>query len=87
MEAARVLKERGHNVSLYEKADKLGGLWNIVVQDPKKANFADVTNYLRRGLQKAGVPVFVNKGGHARACKKGEARRSRGGHRSYPEKH
>jgi NADPH-dependent 2,4-dienoyl-CoA reductase/sulfur reductase-like enzyme len=30
MEAARTLAKRGHEVSLYEKADKLGGQWNIL---------------------------------------------------------
>ncbi len=59
MEAARVLKERGHNVCLYEKSDKLGGLWNIAALDPSKAHFAAVTDYLSRGLRKVGVPIFI----------------------------
>ncbi len=61
METARVLKERGHNVSLYEKSDRLGGLWNIVVRDAKKASFATVTDYLSRRLKRVGVPIFTNK--------------------------
>ncbi|MDI7259199.1 MAG: FAD-dependent oxidoreductase [Thermodesulfobacteriota bacterium] len=61
MEASRVLKERGHNVCLYEKSDKLGGLWNTAALDPSKAHFATVTDYLSRGLRKAGVPTFIKR--------------------------
>jgi len=61
MEASRVLAERGHQVSLYEKSDKLGGQWNIVCQQPEKEGFVDVTKHLTRGLDKAGVNVILNK--------------------------
>ena len=61
MEAARVLAERGHQVSLYEKSDRLGGQWNIVVQQPGKENWAEVSQRLVDGLHKAGVKVTLNK--------------------------
>lgn len=60
MEAARVLAERGHNVSLYEKGDKLGGQWNIAAQQQYKGHYASVTQRLIDGLDKAGVRVTLN---------------------------
>lgn len=59
MEAAAVLRERGHAVSLYEKTDRLGGLWNIVVQDPHKSKFSTVTEHLSRRLTTLDVPVIL----------------------------
>ncbi|MFC2019239.1 FAD-dependent oxidoreductase [Chloroflexota bacterium] len=58
MEAARNLAERGHEVSLYEKADRLGGQWNILAS--YRPDVAELTSYLSRGLGKAGVEVLLN---------------------------
>jgi NADPH-dependent 2,4-dienoyl-CoA reductase/sulfur reductase-like enzyme len=58
MEAARTLAKRGHEVSLYEKADKLGGQWNILTC--YRPSVAVLTEYLSRGLKKAGVKVLLN---------------------------
>ena len=61
MEAARVLAERSHQVSLYEKNTRLGGQWNIVIQQPGKESWAEVSQRLIKGLDKAGVKVTLNK--------------------------
>jgi 2,4-dienoyl-CoA reductase (NADPH2) len=61
MEAAMVLAERGHQVSLYECDDKLGGQWNIACLQEGKEGFASLTAYLTRGLDKAGVNINLNK--------------------------
>jgi len=59
MEAARVLAERGHEASLYEKTDKLGGQWNMVASHiPDEAN---LVTHLATGLTRAGVKVSLNK--------------------------
>ena len=58
MEAARTLAERGHQTSLYEQNDKLGGQWQLVANvlpDEKS-----LINYLSHGMQKAGVKVYLN---------------------------
>lgn len=60
MEAARVLAERRHQVTLYERSDKLGGQWNIVKQQESKEVHATVTDRLSRGLQKSGAKVILN---------------------------
>ncbi|MDY6917892.1 MAG: FAD-dependent oxidoreductase [Chloroflexota bacterium] len=58
MEAARTLAERGHNVDLYEKSDRLGGQWYIACQqEQKKADYSPLLKYLERGLEKAKVNV------------------------------
>jgi 2,4-dienoyl-CoA reductase-like NADH-dependent reductase (Old Yellow Enzyme family)/thioredoxin reductase len=61
MEAARVLAERGHQVTLYERSYKLGGQWNIAVQQDFKEGYVSVTERLSRGLHRAGVRVTLNK--------------------------
>jgi 2-enoate reductase len=60
MEAARVLAERGHKVSLYEKSDKPGGQWNIVDTEKEQKAYTNLTKRLARGLDKAGVEVVLN---------------------------
>jgi len=60
MQAAVDLARRGHQVSLYEKSDKLGGQWNIACMQQGKAGFASLTEYLKRGLKKAGVNIMLN---------------------------
>lgn len=55
MEAATILAQRGHEVSLYEKGDKLGGQWNILAS--YRPEVSSITDYLSRELTKAGVSV------------------------------
>jgi len=59
MQAAVLIAERGHKVSLYEKESELGGQWNIAAAVPGKEGFANFTDYLKRSLDKAGVPVTL----------------------------
>ena len=59
MQAAALLAQRGHNVSLYEKSNVLGGQWNIAAAVPGKEGFADFTDYLKRSLDKASVPATL----------------------------
>lgn len=57
MQAAAILGQRGHQVSLYEKSSKLSGQWNIASAVPVKKGFASFTNYLKRSLDQYHVPV------------------------------
>ena len=59
MQAAALIAQRGHNVSLYEKSNELGGQWNIAAAQPRKEGYAVFTDYLKRSLDKSGVPVTM----------------------------
>jgi 2,4-dienoyl-CoA reductase-like NADH-dependent reductase (Old Yellow Enzyme family) len=61
MELARVAKLRGHDVELYEKADKLGGLMHILAAEYKKEQFMNIAKYQQVQLKKLGVPIHLNK--------------------------
>jgi NADPH-dependent 2,4-dienoyl-CoA reductase/sulfur reductase-like enzyme len=60
MEAARVAAQRGHRVTLFEKAGKTGGLFNLAAVPPHKQELTRVTRYLTTQLGKAGVEVRLN---------------------------
>jgi NAD(H)-dependent 7beta-hydroxy-3-oxo-delta4-cholenoic acid oxidoreductase len=60
MEAARVAARRGHRVTLFEKAGKTGGLFNLAAVPPHKQELTRVTRYLTTQLAKAGVEVRLN---------------------------
>ena len=57
MEAARVMAERGHAVTLYERSHELGGQWNIACLQREKAVFKLFRDRLVKGLKDAGVKV------------------------------
>jgi 2,4-dienoyl-CoA reductase-like NADH-dependent reductase (Old Yellow Enzyme family)/thioredoxin reductase len=61
MEAARVLAERGHNVSLYEREEKLGGQWIIASQPEDKRDYRTLIPFMVRGLERAGVDIRLKK--------------------------
>lgn len=62
MEAARIAAARGHEVTLYEKSDELGGDLNFasMVKGPHE-NLEDLKAYLARQLEINGVTVVLNK--------------------------
>lgn len=57
MEAARVAALRGHDVVLYEKERKLGGLLNYAILSPLKKQFEDLRKYQINQLEILGVGV------------------------------
>ncbi|MFX0188869.1 MAG: FAD-dependent oxidoreductase [Candidatus Hodarchaeota archaeon] len=61
MEAARVAKLRGHEVEIYEKTDKIGGIMPLVAAEYKKEDFMNIINYLETQLKKLEVPIYLNK--------------------------
>jgi 2,4-dienoyl-CoA reductase-like NADH-dependent reductase (Old Yellow Enzyme family) len=60
MELARVAKLRGHEVELYEKTNKLGGLMHILAAEYKKERFMNIVNYQKAQLNKMGISVHLN---------------------------
>ena len=61
MEAARVCAERGHKVTLFEKAPALGGTVAALSLNPLNREFAGFTDYLGVQMGKLGVDVRVCK--------------------------
>ncbi|MFH1647370.1 MAG: FAD-dependent oxidoreductase [Chloroflexota bacterium] len=57
LEAARVAALRGHNVVLFEKDDRLGGMLNLAALPPYKEPLSELSRYLARQVTKAGVEV------------------------------
>lgn len=60
MEAARVLKLRGHDVSLCERSDRLGGQLWPAGRAPGKGDIHCLTDYLATQLKKLDVKVRLN---------------------------
>ncbi|MGE0809540.1 MAG: FAD-dependent oxidoreductase [Immundisolibacter sp.] len=52
--------ERGHRVSVYEAADRLGGQFNLAKTIPGKGDYAETIRYFTRRLERLGVPVHLN---------------------------
>jgi NADPH-dependent 2,4-dienoyl-CoA reductase/sulfur reductase-like enzyme len=61
MEAARVAALRGHRVTLWEKAPRLGGQLIQAAVPPHKDRIAPLTGYLQTQLEKLGVEVELGK--------------------------
>lgn len=60
MEAARVASLRGHQVTLFEKGDHLGGQLLYAVLPPHKEEWNRLTDYLTGQLRKLNVDVKLN---------------------------
>lgn len=58
--AATVAAERGHDVTLFEADDKIGGQFNIAKQIPGKEDFSETLRYFDRMLDKHHVKVRLN---------------------------
>lgn len=58
MEAARVAKLRGHDVTIFEAQDKMGGLLNEAAAPEFKADIRPFQKYLETQVEKLGIPVI-----------------------------
>lgn len=59
MEAARVAAFRGHRVSLYEKAGKLGGQLPLAAAPPGRGEFLSFVDYLENQMKALNVAVHT----------------------------
>lgn len=57
MEAARVAASRGHQVTLYEKSERLGGQLALAAVPPGKGQIKDLVAYFSNQMAKLGVKV------------------------------
>lgn len=60
LEAARVARSRGHEVSLFEKNDRLGGWLNVAALAPYKEEFKDLIEFYNREMKRLGVEIKLN---------------------------
>ncbi|MGI5920736.1 MAG: FAD-dependent oxidoreductase [Syntrophomonadaceae bacterium] len=60
MQAALALQRRGLTVTLYEKADCLGGLLNLATIPPHKFRVGLLRDYMVRQVEQSGVKVILN---------------------------
>lgn len=61
LEAARVLALRGHEVSLFESTNRLGGQLNLAAAVPGKEEFSNIIKYYSEELVRLKVNVFLEK--------------------------
>lgn len=61
LEAARIAKLRGHDVTLCEKDDRLGGQVNLATKAPYKEEMKSIVPYYTTQLKKLGVTVELGK--------------------------
>jgi 2,4-dienoyl-CoA reductase (NADPH2) len=57
LSAATVAAECGHDVTLFDSADRVGGQFNIAMQVPGKEEFAQTLRYFAKQLEITGVRV------------------------------
>lgn len=55
--AASVAAERGHQVTLFDAADEIGGQFNVAKRIPGKEEFYETLRYFEHRLQRTGVDV------------------------------
>lgn len=60
LNAAISAAERGHEVTLYEKQNRLGGLMHYVAAPEFKSDYQKYTDYLIRTVKKLGVRILLN---------------------------
>ena len=60
MQAAIAAADRGHDVTLVEKSDALGGMLKFAYKDEHKYDLANYLNYLKRQVGKRAINVKLN---------------------------
>ncbi len=61
LEAANVAATRGHSVTLYEKADHLGGQFHTASLPPTKQEISPYLKYMENQVRQAGVNITLNR--------------------------
>ncbi len=62
LSAATVLAERGHTVDLFDKANEIGGQFNIAKKIPGKEEFYETLRYFNDKIKQTGVNLRLSEG-------------------------
>ncbi len=60
LEAARVAAKRGHQVTLHERGDRLGGQVRLLARTSTRETYARITDWLERQVHRHGVEVRLH---------------------------
>ena len=60
MACATTAAERGHDVTLFDAADRIGGQFNIARQIPGKEDFNETLRYFGKRIERTGVKLRLN---------------------------
>ena len=71
MACATTAAERGHRVTLFDAAERIGGQFNIAKQIPGKEDFNETLRYFGRRIQTSGVDLQLNRRVDVEALKAG----------------
>jgi 2,4-dienoyl-CoA reductase-like NADH-dependent reductase (Old Yellow Enzyme family)/thioredoxin reductase len=72
MKAAEIASRRGHQVTLYEQQERLGGRFLLAAIPPQKQILKEFIDYLSRQLQKLPVKIVSGKPFHPTLLEKGK---------------
>lgn len=61
LSAATVAASCGHDVSLFDSADRVGGQFNIAMQIPGKEEFKETLRYFAKRVEMTGVKLYLGK--------------------------
>ncbi|MFN3714032.1 MAG: FAD-dependent oxidoreductase [Alcanivoracaceae bacterium] len=59
--AATVAAERGHDVTLFDASDRIGGQFNMAARIPGKEEFWETIRYFGKRIEKTGVKLVLNR--------------------------